>query len=117
MHTLVPIIKAEAKIQVSDSSEFITVLLDISIDGPSHNGIASAELFKTLQVLLPALGPLSIVLKDYLKSNSLSEAFTGGLPSYGLLCLITLLLIRRLITNAYDTLYFLYVVFVFLNTL
>ncbi len=69
--------------------------MDISIDGPAHNGVASAELFRSLALVLPALGPLAAVLKDYLRARGLSESFTGGLPSYGLVCLISLLLVRR----------------------
>lgn len=44
---------------------------------------------------LPPLGPVFLVLKAYLRRQQLCDAYTGGLPSYGLLLLLLLPLLRR----------------------
>jgi predicted nucleotidyltransferase len=104
LHARIPIIKAESIISV-DSMDFITgektskpvkLSIDISIDGPNHSGLATTQLVTTLMRVLPPLGPVALVLKEYLKSKSLSDTFTGGLPSYGLIMLLLLPILQHI---------------------
>lgn len=85
LNARVPVIKAMA-ISVS-------IAVDISIDSPMHSGIATASMVQTLVDLLPPLCPIVILLKAYLRSSGLMDAYHGGMSSYGLtlLCLIPIL--------------------------
>jgi hypothetical protein len=64
------------------------VQLDISFQGPSHNGLATNGLVLSLQREFPALTPLTIVVKHLLRERALHKAYTGGLSSYGLVLLV-----------------------------
>jgi DNA polymerase sigma len=70
--------------------EPLQISIDISIDGPTHSGLATTEMVRTMLTHLPPLGPVSLLLKEYLKSKHLSESFTGGLPSYGVILLLSI---------------------------
>lgn len=63
-HARVPIIKAVAS---SDSSDEFRFNIDISIDGPTHTGLATSAFVSYLAVHLPNLVPLTIVLKSLLQ--------------------------------------------------
>lgn len=64
----VPVIKA---IAMSDSGgnpeERLTVNVDISIDGPTHTGVATSGFVSYLADHLPNLVPLTMVLKSLLQ--------------------------------------------------
>ena len=77
------------------TGEAFSVKLDISIQGSSHNGLASNMLIQSLSRQFPALVPLTLVLKQFLKENGFLTAFTGGLSSYGLVMLLTRFLQSR----------------------
>lgn len=77
LHARVPIIKAEAYLPGG------SVLLDISLDGPDHSGLAAAALLRSLTGRMPLLGPLVLLFKDFLKSKGLCDSHNGGLSSYG----------------------------------
>jgi Nucleotidyltransferase domain len=79
-----------------EGSKYEPISIDISIDSPLHSGLATTEMVCTLMQALPPLGPVVSVVKDYLKLKGLSDAFTGGLNSYGLFILMLLPLLRRL---------------------
>jgi predicted nucleotidyltransferase len=85
LNARVPVIKAVA---ISSS-----IAVDISIDSPMHSGIATASMVRTLVDLLPPLRPIVTLLKAYLRSHGLMDAYYGGMSSYGLtlLCLIPIL--------------------------
>ena len=63
--------------------------LDISFEGPHHNGLATNTLVRSLTHEFPVLRPLVLVLKALLHSGGWATAYTGGLSSYGLLLLVT----------------------------
>ncbi|OQR88873.1 hypothetical protein THRCLA_10051 [Thraustotheca clavata] len=65
------------------------VRLDISFEGPGHNGLATNDLVHSLVHELPALTPLMLVLKTFIIERGLGVAYTGGLSSYALLLLVT----------------------------
>ncbi|OQR95991.1 hypothetical protein ACHHYP_17382 [Achlya hypogyna] len=65
------------------------VRLDISFEGPGHNGLATNDLVLSLVHELPALTPLMLVLKTFVIERGLGVAYTGGLSSYALLLLVT----------------------------
>ena len=64
------------------------VRVDLSFDAPGHAGLTSAELVRELLARYPALAPLALALKQFLKERSLHHAYTGGLSSYCLLLLL-----------------------------
>ena len=76
--------------------KYLNIALDISINSPAHTGIATTELVRTLMQALPPLGPAACLIKQFLKSKGLCDAFTGGIPSYGIVLLTLLPLLRRL---------------------
>ena len=80
-NTAVPIISL-AVAPVSDRDA--AVKLDLSFDGPHHQGVASGELVRGLLARWPVLAPLICCLKQFLSDRSLHHAYTGGLSSYGL---------------------------------
>ncbi|KAF0699661.1 Aste57867_9783 [Aphanomyces stellatus] len=65
------------------------VRLDISFEGPGHNGLATNDLVHSFLHELPALLPLMLVLKTFIIDRGLGVAYTGGLSSYALLLMLT----------------------------
>ncbi|KAH9075140.1 hypothetical protein Ae201684P_003825 [Aphanomyces euteiches] len=65
------------------------VRLDISFEGPGHNGLATNDLVHSFLHELPALAPLMLVLKTFIIDRGLGVAYTGGLSSYALLLMVT----------------------------
>lgn len=80
LHANVPLIKAEYISQ--DSSVIKTICIDISIDGPSHSGLATTELVLTLVQALPPLGPVVVLFKEYFNSLDLSNTYMGGIVNH-----------------------------------
>ncbi|KJE94077.1 hypothetical protein, variant [Capsaspora owczarzaki ATCC 30864] len=61
--------------------------------GPlSHSGILARDFVRSQISAYPMLAPLVMVLKQYLHSKGLNEAYSGGLTSYGIVLLVTFLL-------------------------
>ena len=58
-------------------------------------GLATTELVNTLLQALPPLGPVFLLIKEFLKSQNLTDAFTGGLPSYGLVLLLCIPILKH----------------------
>ena len=58
--------------------------LDISLHTPQHSGLLAAQHVRQLHLVLPALQPLLLVLKQLLRHQQLKAAYTGGLSSYAL---------------------------------
>jgi predicted nucleotidyltransferase len=102
LHARIPIIKAESVLPVDAISLFgepmppMKLSIDISIDGPNHSGLATTQLVLTLMKVLPPLGPVALILKEYLKGKNLSDSFTGGLPSYGMIMLLLLPILQHI---------------------
>ncbi|CAM9912128.1 unnamed protein product, partial [Scytosiphon promiscuus] len=92
----VPIIRGVA---LSDSNggsdDKISFSFDISIDGPTHSGLATSAFTSYLSDHLPNLAPLTMVLKKLLQSKGLNDPFTGGLSSYGIVLMVAFALLQR----------------------
>ena len=104
LHTRVPLIKASARISVpcplaQSGTRAVMIELDISIDGPEHSGLATTSLSQAMLKALPGLGPATMLIKEYLKEKGLCDSFTGGLASYGIFLLVSLLFLRRYHAN------------------
>ena len=84
-NTAVPIITLAVRTGPYDVD---SVRLDLSFDGPHHQGLATCELVRSLLSSWPILAPLILCLKAFLAGRSLHHAFTGGLSSYGLTLLL-----------------------------
>jgi DNA polymerase sigma len=72
IHARVPVIKATA----FDGEA--TVSLDITVDGPAHTGLATTEFVRNVIAYLPPIVPLVHILRQFLKENSLDNAYTGN---------------------------------------
>jgi hypothetical protein len=72
----------------------VQVNVDLSIEGPSHTGLATAAFVSHMAWHLPHLVPLTVLLKHFLKQRCLMDPYTGGLPSYGLVLMVIFLLLR-----------------------
>lgn len=66
-HARVPIIKAVALGDVGGETEGSTFNVDISVDGPTHTGLATSAFVSYLADHLPNLVPLTMVLKSLLQ--------------------------------------------------
>jgi hypothetical protein len=66
-----------------------SVQLDVSFEGPRHNGVASSRYVLGRLTELPATRPLVLALKQCLGERNLSDAYTGGLSSYALFLMVT----------------------------
>ncbi|KZV85535.1 Nucleotidyltransferase, partial [Exidia glandulosa HHB12029] len=77
-HARVPIIKF-----ISTYGRFA---VDISIN--QENGIASGRIINGFLQELPALRPLSMVVKTFLRERNMNEVYNGGLGSYSTVCLL-----------------------------
>ncbi|RKO93667.1 hypothetical protein BDK51DRAFT_23203, partial [Blyttiomyces helicus] len=69
-------------IQLTDGRTQLKI--DISYQQPG--GIRAAELVREMYAALPALGPLSLVLKLFLKNRNLHEYGRGGIGGFALVC-------------------------------
>ena len=58
--------------------------LDISLHTPQHLGLLAAQHVRQLHLVLPALQPLLLILKQLLLHQQLKATYTGGLSSYAL---------------------------------
>ena len=43
-----------------------------------YTGLATTELVNTMLQALPPLGPVFLLIKEFLKAHSLTDAFTGS---------------------------------------
>lgn len=66
-HARVPIIKAVAVSDEGGSADGDRFNIDISIDSPTHTGLATSAFVSYLADHLPNLVPLTIVLKSLLQ--------------------------------------------------
>lgn len=66
-HTRVPIIKAVAVSNETGNTDGYRFNVDISIDGPTHTGLATSAFVSYLADHLPNLVPLTFVLKSLLQ--------------------------------------------------
>lgn len=64
------------------------VRLDISFEGPGHNGLATNDVVLALLHEFPPLAPMMLVLKSFAIERGLAVAYSGGLSSYALLLLV-----------------------------
>lgn len=64
------------------------VPMDISFEGGSHNGLAANAVVTALIAEMPALRPLTLVLKQFMSERGLLESYSGGLSAYGLVLLV-----------------------------
>jgi len=77
------------------------VYLDVSIEGGQHNGLLANRVIAELLRENPALRPLVLVLKHFMKERGLMESYSGGLSSYGLVLMVARYLQEQ--SNAMDT--------------
>lgn len=84
-HTRVPLVK------FTDAATNISV--DVSFDTPT--GPPAARLMGTYLDALPALKPLTLILKVFLAARNLHQAYSGGVGSYALQLLIVAFLQQR----------------------
>ena len=64
------------------------VHLDITFDAPTHRGISTAAFVRQALRDHPALGPVTLVLKQLLATHNLNDPFLGGLSSYATILLV-----------------------------
>ncbi|CAI5734208.1 unnamed protein product [Hyaloperonospora brassicae] len=64
------------------------VRLDISFEGPGHNGLATNDVVLALLHEFPPLAPMMLILKSFAIERGLAVAYSGGLSSYALLLLV-----------------------------
>lgn len=64
------------------------IYLDISFEGSNHNGLQANRFITSLIAETPAIRPLVLVLKQFLKERGLLESYSGGLSSYGLVLMV-----------------------------
>ncbi|TYZ66107.1 hypothetical protein PybrP1_003258 [[Pythium] brassicae (nom. inval.)] len=75
------------------------VRLDISFEGPGHNGLATNDVVLSLIHEFPPLAPIMLVLKSFAIERGFAMAYSGGLSSYSLL-----LMVARYLQEHNDTL-------------
>jgi len=68
--------------------------IDLTVAVPSHDGLAVAELCKTLRARFPQLMPLVRLLKSFLAKRGMSDPYRGGLSSYALVLMATTSIIK-----------------------
>lgn len=60
--------------------------VDISLN--QVNGIASGRIINGFLQEIPALRPLAMVIKAFLRQRNMNEVYNGGLGSYSTVCLL-----------------------------
>nr|CCA19321.1 conserved hypothetical protein [Albugo laibachii Nc14] len=81
------------------------VRLDISFEGPGHNGLATNDVVHAFIHEFPSVVPLMLVLKSFVIERGYAFAYSGGLSSYALLLMVVRYLQDRLnkSTRGYET--------------
>eukprot|EP00397_Hematodinium_sp_SG-2012_P001307 GEMP01001308.1.p1 GENE.GEMP01001308.1~~GEMP01001308.1.p1 ORF type:complete len:1381 (+),score=335.23 GEMP01001308.1:85-4227(+) len=92
-NTAIPILTFVAEHTMA-SGQRTRVQVDVSLDGPHHNGLAGLEAISYWLETLPLLRPIVLVLKLFLQKHSLATSYTGGLSSYGLANMVTCYLLH-----------------------
>lgn len=64
------------------------VRLDISFEGPGHNGLATNDVVLSLIHEFPPLAPIMLVLKSFAIERGFAISYSGGLSSYSLLLMV-----------------------------
>ena len=68
--------------------ELGSMIVNISISTPQHNGIQCVELINSYIKEYTILEPIVIALKTILKNANLNDPLSGGLSSYGLILMV-----------------------------
>ena len=68
--------------------ELGSMIVNISINTPQHNGIQCVELINSYIKEYTILEPIVIALKTILKNANLNDPLSGGLSSYGLILMV-----------------------------
>ena len=74
--------------------------VDVTVN--SSNGVAAATIIKDFVQDIPAVKPLSLILKCFLRSKDANEVYKGGLSSYLAVCMVIFFLQVRRDFVAYD---------------
>ncbi|GLE04400.1 hypothetical protein PINS_up013342 [Pythium insidiosum] len=80
-HAAIPIITLVTKLPFN-------IRLDISFEGPGHNGLATNNVVFSMIHEFPALAPIMLVLKSFVIERGFAVAYSGGLSSYALLLMV-----------------------------
>lgn len=78
------------------------VRLDISFEGPGHNGLATNDVVHAFIHEFPSVVPLMLVLKSFVIERGYAFAYSGGLSSYALLLMVVRFLQDRS-SGGYET--------------
>ncbi|ETW08646.1 hypothetical protein H310_01181 [Aphanomyces invadans] len=89
-HAAIPLLKVVATV-----GDGLTVALDVTFWGVSHQGLASAALGLELCRVIPGLKEVTLVLKYYLAKRGMNDVYRGGLSSYGLLLMVAHVCLRQ----------------------
>ena len=81
----IPIVKCNVSFSEAGAGG---IALDVSLDGPSHRGLATCALVRRMITNYDQLVPLVRVLKQWLLGLGLSDPYTGGLSSWGLVLMV-----------------------------
>jgi len=93
--TAVPVIKVSTK-----DTRARMIHLDISFDGPKHNGLDANRMVAQILEEMPLIRPLMLVLKQFLLHRGLLTAYTGGLSSYCLFLMLARYLQEQPLSNS-----------------
>ena len=78
----VPIIKIQC------TKQYYEKKIDITFQDGNHNGRESVKLIQRYLEIYPELRALTIILKQFIYSAQLSDPYSGGISSYGLIIMI-----------------------------
>ncbi len=75
--------------------------VDVTVN--ASNGVAAAAIIKDFVRDIPAVKPLSLIVKYFLRSKDANEVYKGGLSSYLVVCMVIFFLQVRCDSIAYGT--------------
>ncbi|CAD8083001.1 unnamed protein product [Paramecium primaurelia] len=70
------------------NKQYMNKRLDISIQETKHNGLQCVQLIRKYIKNYEPLKPLTLIMKQFLHKSDLSDTYSGGLSSYGLILMI-----------------------------
>ena len=64
--------------------------MDVTLDvrGVDNNGLQARALVNEMMFKMPAMRPMVIVMKQFLRERGLNEPYNGGLSSYSITLLV-----------------------------
>ena len=75
-------------LKFSSTVSGVLIKVDLSISSPSHSGLLAAQYVRNVLTQDLRIGPVVLVIKQYLFERGLGQVYSGGLSSHAVFVLV-----------------------------